>query len=215
MQVAGRGTRPGDLGSCRLLRELDPDPLDGPRADPDLSSRGACGAGDRLAQGLDLAVAEQRTGVGDDEVARRPGAVQLVRAEGVGQDALPVEGLGQDRDGRAARMHGESQVVYEDRFGRLAVSPRQGDAKEPLWSSTFDDYMVGLQHVIKVAGPDHVCFGADWDGGGGIAGMQDVTALPAITARLRTAGYGDIDLAKMLGGNVLRIVRTAEAWRTR
>lgn len=89
------------------------------------------------------------------------------------------------------------------------------DAKQPLWSSTFDDYMMALLHTIKVAGPAHVCFGADWDGGGGISGMGDVTAMPAVTARLRAAGYGDLDLAKMLGGNVLRILRTAEGWRMR
>ena len=125
----------------------------------------------------------------------------------------------------ALRIGPERAALFDklDHIGELSPADqadltrrwRALDAKELLWSSTFDDYMAGLQHVIKVAGSDHVCFGADWDGGGGIVGMQDVTALPAITARLRTAGYGDIDLAKMLGGNVLRIVRTAEAWRTR
>lgn len=84
------------------------------------------------------------------------------------------------------------------------------DAASPLWSATFEDYMASLLHTISVAGVDHVCFGADFDGGGEIAGMEDVTALPKISARLRQAGYTNEDLAKMWSGNVLRIMETAQ-----
>ena len=84
------------------------------------------------------------------------------------------------------------------------------DATAPLWTATFEDYMTALLHTISVAGVDHVCFGADFDGGGVIAGLEDVTDLPRITARLRQAGYTEIDLGKMWSGNVLRIMRTAE-----
>jgi membrane dipeptidase len=84
------------------------------------------------------------------------------------------------------------------------------DKTAPIWSSTFDQYMTALLHVIAVAGPDHVCFGADFDGGGGIAGLQNVSDLPRITARLKAAGYADADLQKMWSGNVLRILRAAQ-----
>ena len=120
----------------------------------------------------------------------------------------------------ALRIGPERAALFDklDRIGELSPADqadltrrwRALDASEPLWSSTFEDYMTALLHTIRVAGPDHVCFGADWDGGGGVAGMRDVTALPAITARLRATGYGDLDLARMLGGNVLRILRAAE-----
>ncbi|TWI69213.1 membrane dipeptidase [Pseudoduganella lurida] len=92
---------------------------------------------------------------------------------------------------------------------------RELDATAPLWSASFDQYMAALLHVIEIAGPDHVCFGADFDGGGGIAGLSDVTDLPRITARLRAAGYGDADLQKMWSGNVLRILRAAQAGAAR
>jgi membrane dipeptidase len=65
--------------------------------------------------------------------------------------------------------------------------------------------------VIEVAGVDHVCFGADWDGGGGIAGLEDITGLPKITERLLAAGYSAGDIGKMTGGNVLRVMAAAEA----
>jgi membrane dipeptidase len=64
-------------------------------------------------------------------------------------------------------------------------------------------------HLIQVAGVDHVCFGADWDGGGGVPGFENIEALPKVTARLRQAGYSAADIEKMWSGNVLRLVRIA------
>ena len=84
------------------------------------------------------------------------------------------------------------------------------DVSEPLWLADLEKYMAGLLHVIEVAGVDHVCFGADWDGGGGVAGLEDITALPKVTARLKAAGYSDADIGKMWSGNILRIMRAAE-----
>jgi membrane dipeptidase len=84
------------------------------------------------------------------------------------------------------------------------------DATTPLWNANFEQYMAALLHVIQVAGVDHVCFGADFDGGGGIAGLEEISALPKITQRLKAAGYTDSDLQKMWSGNVLRILRAAE-----
>jgi membrane dipeptidase len=88
---------------------------------------------------------------------------------------------------------------------------RELDKTEQMWSTTFEQYMAALLHVIEVAGVDHVCFGADWDGGGGIAGMEDITALPVVTQRLLAAGYSRDDVNKMTGGNVLRILSEAQA----
>ena len=88
---------------------------------------------------------------------------------------------------------------------------RELDKTEHMWSTTFEQYMSALLHVIEVAGVDHVCFGGDWDGGGGIAGMEDITALPVVTQRLLAAGYSQADIGKMTSGNVLRIMRAAQA----
>jgi membrane dipeptidase len=80
------------------------------------------------------------------------------------------------------------------------------DDTQPMWNADFERYMTMVRHVIEVAGVDHVCFGADWDGGGGLPGIGDISALPQVTARLRQAGYSDDALAKMWGGNILRIL---------
>ena len=77
--------------------------------------------------------------------------------------------------------------------------------------ATFDDFMAHMLHALKVVGPDHVGIGADWDGGGGVVGMEDVLALPKITDALLKAGYSEADVQKIWSGNVLRVLAAAEA----
>ena len=63
-----------------------------------------------------------------------------------------------------------------------------------------------IEHVIKVAGIDHVGLGSDFDGVTSLpAGMEDVTKLPAITRALLERGYGESDVKKVLGGNFMRV----------
>lgn len=76
---------------------------------------------------------------------------------------------------------------------------------------TFDDFMAHMLHALKVVGPDHVGIGADWDGGGGVVGMEDVVDLPKITAALLKAGYSETDIQKIWSGNVLRVLAANEA----
>ena len=85
------------------------------------------------------------------------------------------------------------------------------DRTEPLWSTSFEQYIASLKHLIAVAGIDHVCMGADFDGGGGIPGLDNVAHLPRISARLKADGMSEADLAKLWSGNLLRVVAAAEA----
>ena len=80
---------------------------------------------------------------------------------------------------------------------------------------TFDDFMKHMLHALEVVGPDHVGVGADWDGGGGVVGMEDVVDLPRITAALLKAGYSEADVQKIWSGNVLRVLAAAEAGKAR
>lgn len=83
---------------------------------------------------------------------------------------------------------------------------RDLDRREQMWDANFETFMAMLLRAIEVAGPDHICIGADWDGGGGLEGIEDITMLPKVTARLKAAGFGDADIEKIWSGNVLRIV---------
>lgn len=83
---------------------------------------------------------------------------------------------------------------------------RELDKTEQLWAADFEDYMKMVLRAIEVGGVDHICFGADWDGGGGLPGIEDISALPKVTERLKAAGYSDADIEKMWSGNILRIL---------
>ena len=87
------------------------------------------------------------------------------------------------------------------------------DRQFPEPRASFEDYMQQVLYTIKLVGVDHVGFGADWDGGGGLDGFRDITALPKITDRLLREGYTEADLAKMWGGNVIRLLKAAEDYR--
>ncbi|WP_217429619.1 dipeptidase [Sphingomonas bacterium] len=85
-------------------------------------------------------------------------------------------------------------------------------ARYPGSRLDFDAFFKHLLHALKVVGPDHVGIGLDWDGGGGVDGLADVSAIPKITAALLAAGYTEADVAKIWSGNVLRVVRATQAY---
>lgn len=98
---------------------------------------------------------------------------------------------------------------------KLTADIRALDKVAPVQDTDFETFMRNLLYLLKVAGPDHVCMGADWDGGGGVRGFEDITALPKVTERLLAAGYSEADIAKIWSGNVLRILRAADAAKGR
>jgi membrane dipeptidase len=68
-----------------------------------------------------------------------------------------------------------------------------------------------IQHMVQVAGADHVCLGSDYDGVPAVpVGVDDVSKLPALTAALRARGLSPDDVTKILGGNVLRVMEANE-----
>lgn len=97
-----------------------------------------------------------------------------------------------------------------EQVAAMAERRRDIDQRFPVDYPDLDDFMAHLLHVLELIGPDHVGIGADWDGGGGVEGMWDVAAQPRITKRLIEAGYTEADLAKIWGGNVLRLLQAAE-----
>ena len=68
-----------------------------------------------------------------------------------------------------------------------------------------------IDHMVKVAGVDHVCLGSDFDGVPATpAGLENVARLPALTAALGKRGYRPADVEKILGGNILRVLEANE-----
>lgn len=74
--------------------------------------------------------------------------------------------------------------------------------------STLVDH---IEHMLKVAGPDHVCLGSDFDGAPLMpAGLEDASKLPALTAALRARGWPAENIRKLLGENLLRVLAANE-----
>ena len=68
-----------------------------------------------------------------------------------------------------------------------------------------------IDHAVKVGGIDHVGLGSDFDGiDTPPRGMEDASKIPALVTELARRGYSEEDLEKILGGNVLRMMRQVE-----
>jgi membrane dipeptidase len=73
-----------------------------------------------------------------------------------------------------------------------------------------------VDHVRKLAGIDHVAYGSDFDGiSAAPSGLEDVSKFPALTAELLRRGYSELEVKKVLGLNLLRVMRAAEATAAR
>jgi membrane dipeptidase len=70
-----------------------------------------------------------------------------------------------------------------------------------------------IDHAVKVMGPDHVAIGSDFDGVSGMvpAGMEDVSRYPALIKGMIELGYSDVDIRKVMGENLVRVMRANEA----
>jgi len=93
----------------------------------------------------------------------------------------------------------------------LVAARKEIDRRWPVPRASFDDFMKHMLHAIQLVGIDHVGVSGDFDGGGGVAGLDDVADYPKITAALLKAGYGKDEVAKVWGGNALRVMREVQA----
>jgi membrane dipeptidase len=93
----------------------------------------------------------------------------------------------------------DAEKIQEEWMARI---PR------PPLSSLIDH----IDHIAKVAGVDHVGLGSDFDGVSGALpdGIRSAADLPKITQALLDRGYSDDNVKRILGGNLLRVMREVE-----
>ena len=102
-----------------------------------------------------------------------------------------------DIEDEAARQQIEKE--YHDLVERFP--------KPPVYVKDAVDH---IDHIVRLIGVEHVGIGTDFDGGGGLADCSDVTQLKNITIELVRRGYSEKQIAKIWGGNAMRVMRQVE-----
>ena len=72
-------------------------------------------------------------------------------------------------------------------------------------NATIDDALRHIMHMIDVMGVDHVGIGSDFDGGGGLPGLEDASWFVTLTERLMAEGLSEKDLSLVWGRNFLSV----------
>ena len=78
------------------------------------------------------------------------------------------------------------------------------DREDP--PANMDDFMDHIDYMVEKIGIDHVGISSDFDGGGGIVGWDDASETMNVTSALRKRGYSESEIAKLWGGNLLRVL---------
>lgn len=79
--------------------------------------------------------------------------------------------------------------------------------KYPREKATVSELVDHIEHVIELVGVDSVGIGTDFDGGGGVEGCDDVSKMFRVTEELVRRGRTEEEIAKVWGGNIMRVFR--------
>ena len=112
-----------------------------------------------------------------------------------------------DQDAEQARL----ETLHPDEKATVDSGLRIWDAAHPRPRATLSDVADHIDHLRKVAGIDHIGIGSDFDGISSVPeGLEDVSTFPALLAELLARGYSADDVKKIIGLNLLRVMRAAE-----
>src|SRR6201988_4312879 len=137
-------------------------------------------------------------------IAKNGGVVQ-VNFYSVFVDAKTVTPQDAERSARLKPLQDAINEQYKNDPERRAEESDKLEADNPLPPLPISKLIDHIDHIVKVAGIDHVGLGADFDGANDMPeGAQDVSMLPNITYELLKRGYSEQDIRKVLGENLLR-----------
>jgi membrane dipeptidase len=120
----------------------------------------------------------------------------------------------------AMRNMFEVQRRFQAQFPKDAEAARRAyrewQRQNPIPRGNIATVADHIDHIVKVAGIDHVGIGSDFDGVTSLPqGLDDVSRYPYLTVELLRRGYSDADVRKVIGGNLLRVMRASEATAAR
>ncbi len=144
-------------------------------------------------------------------IAKNGGVVQ-VNFYSLFVDQKTVSPQSDERGKRLKDQQEALSVKYANDPERLSEESDKLEAANPLPPLPLSKLIDHIDHIVKVAGIDHVGLGPDFDGANDFPeGARDESMLPNITYELLKRGYSEQDIDKILGGNLLRVFAQAEA----
>ena len=144
----------------------------------------------------------------DDERLRKLAAKGGVIQLSAYSDYMIPRSTNAERDAAIAPLRGRATTLAEQRTKQAKLV--EVEKTYPAPRANFDGFVQHLLHALRVAGVDHVGIGIDFDGGGGVTGLEDATDYPKISEALLRAGYTRGDLEKIWSGNALRVLAAAQ-----
>jgi membrane dipeptidase len=162
------------------------------------------------------ALCDHRRNLTDDQlraVAESGGVVAVVFYSGFvsGEFRKAVAGIVDEWDRKAdevRKKHGGDTEAMDRELDAIRAEYRKRIVGLPR--PAMEDLLKQVDHIVKIAGIDHVGVGSDYDGCSNVPrGLGDCSKMPALTEALIARGYPEDDVRKILGGNVLRVMKEA------
>ena len=143
-------------------------------------------------------------------IAKNGGVVQLTMLSDYLRDAPQNP----ERDSalaslRASLKPSNEMTEGERKAARDQLREIRTQYPDPL--ATVQNAVDHIDHIVSIAGIDHVGIGCDFDGGGGIDGVFDASEVMNITVELVRRGYSEQDIEKIWSGNLLRVFAKVQA----
>lgn len=142
-------------------------------------------------------------------MADNGGVVQLTMLADYLREAPPNAERDSAMAALRAKMKPIGEMTKEERT-TLRASFQELNEKYPNPPATVIHVVDHIDHIVKVAGIDHVGIGCDFDGGGGIEGIFDASEVMNITIELVKRGYTEEQIAKIWGGNLIRVFKEVQ-----
>jgi membrane dipeptidase len=160
------------------------------------------------------ALADQPRNIPDDllrRIAKNGGVVQVNFYTPFIDPKAIAANAERSKNPQYRALTAELEGKYKDDPERLGEEEDKLDAQFPLPPTPLSILIDHIDHIVKVAGIDHVGLGADFDGAADMPeDAKDVSMLPNITYELLKRGYSERDIRKILGENFLRVFAEAE-----
>ena len=152
-------------------------------------------------------VTEHQRNVSDEMLrlmAENGGVVQMTLLSSYLRDEPPNPERSAALEELRSSMKSVSEMSPEERAKRR-LAYNEINEKFPTPSATVKHVVDHIDHMVSIAGIDHVGIGCDFDGGGGIDGVFDASEVMNITIELVRRGYSEEDIEKIWGKNVMRV----------